>query len=116
MSTKALARLTLGLSLLVTTITLAPVAEAGCETRRTVVITYYAWHDNTGNYPGWYSCTDPNLVGPQLPPSFYRWDAIGGETYNDCAETYEAWGDITSCTGPENTEVRSWVCGQVCDS
>lgn len=113
MSRKALIRSSIGALLLLTAVAFAPAAEAGCEWGHIITTTYYAWYDNTGTDPSWYACYQP-AVGPQLPPEAYRWDAIGGVTYNECEDSWDSWGDTTTCTGPDHQEQTSTRCGLIC--
>ena len=105
MSRKAL--LPLALLLLVPgLLALASPAEAGCEYAHTVRTTYYAFFDPSR----WQTCTIPQ-VSPVIP---YTREAIGEEVFSECDDSYSSWGDTTTCTGEENVEVHSSVCGLIC--
>ena len=108
MSRKALLCHTLPILLLaIALLALAVPAEAGCEYARTVRTTYYAYFDPSG----WQTCHIP-AISPQVP---YTRQAIGEEVFSECDSSYSSWGDTTTCTDPENVEVRSHVCGLICD-
>ena len=111
MAKKTLVRLTMILMLPVALIALASPAKAGCEYGYLITTTYYGWPVCDGSYlcaGTTNQCTQP-LVGPQI-----NWEEIGGTRYSECNDSFESWGDTTSCTGPENTQVDYQRCGLIC--
>lgn len=107
---KSLIRLSLSVLLLAAAIATAPPAEAGCENQRTRITTFYAYVDVQN--PNKYWCTMP-IVGPSCP-TCYSWEPIGEIVESDC-DGYSSWGDTTTCTGPDNVEHSSYICGVICD-
>lgn len=103
-------RLSLSVLLLALTVATAPSAQAGCEYQRTRVTTFYAYVDALNPNKSW--CTEP-IVGPPCP-TCYSWEPIGEIVESDC-DGNSSWGDTTKCTGPNNVEYSSYVCGVICD-
>ncbi len=111
MSRKALIRLSLSLTLLCAAIAVPASLEAACERGHSYVTTYYAYVDNS--YPSWYACTIP-AISPYCPQC-YTWTAIGGISYSECTDTWDSWGDTTTCTGEANRTDSAQFCGMVCN-
>jgi hypothetical protein len=104
MAKTTVVRLSRILILTVALCTLAIPARAGCEYGYVYTTTYYGWPlvDGTNQ------CTAP-IVSPQPPRQ-----EIGGTRYSDCDGSFTTWGDITSCTGPDNTVETAYRCGLIC--
>lgn len=102
MSNKVLSRLLLSLLLLTLTITAPSPVEAACEYGHTIRTTYY----------GWVAGNDVLCSNPMISPQVYTRQVIGEITYSECTDTWDSWGDTTTC--PNNWDQTGSRCGLIC--